>query len=477
MKSNDDGNSTTPTKREEHCRVAFITDEDFTVSNATKLQQLFGKGYATLTLAWVIKMKNSSFINSLPCNNRREYGHTTYFVRPHMKCICDKSTISEITYAHCACKEGYTGNAYTSDGCHDVDECKILPNPCGERNICVNTQGHYHCVVDKKKAIFIGVGSGFGVLVLVGGLWWLRKFLIKRRITARKKKFFKRNGGILLQQELNTEEGNVEKTRIFSSSELEKATENFSLNRVLGHGGQGTVYKGMLLDGRTVAVKKSKVIDEDKLQEFINEVVILSQINHRTRALSYLHSSANSPIYHRDIKSSNILLDEKYRAKVADFGTSRSVTIDQTHWTTVVSGTVGYVDPEYYRSSQYTEKSDVYSFGVVLAELISGDKPVIMVQNTQEMISLADHFRLAMKENRLSDIVDARIKDDCKPEQVMAVANLALKCLSWKGKKRPNMRQVYTELERICTSPEGLQMQTRSMKKAREKRMKKKIGI
>ena len=128
-----------------------------------------------------------------------------------------------------------------------------------------------------------GVGSGFGVLVLVGGLWWLRKFLIKRRITARKKKFFKRNGGILLQQELNTEEGNVEKTRIFSSSELEKATENFSLNRVLGHGGQGTVYKGMLLDGRTVAVKKSKVIDEDKLQEFINEVVILSQINHRTR--------------------------------------------------------------------------------------------------------------------------------------------------------------------------------------------------
>ncbi|KAG2239934.1 hypothetical protein Bca52824_091293 [Brassica carinata] len=269
----------------------------------------------------------------------------------------------------------------------------------------------------------------------------------------------------------------------------------------------------MLLDGRTVAVKKSKVIDEDKLQEFINEVVILSQINHRhvvkllgccletevpmlvyefiingnlfqhiqeesddytmvwkmrlriavdvAGALSYLHSSASSPIYHRDIKSSNILLDEKYRAKVADFGTSRSVTIDQTHWTTVVSGTVGYVDPEYYRSSQYTEKSDVYSFGVVLAELITGDKPVITVENTREIISLAEHFRLAMKEKRFSDVIDARVKDDCKLEQVMAVANLALKCLSWKGKKRPNMREVFTELERICTSPEGLQVKMR----------------
>ncbi|CAH8355699.1 unnamed protein product [Eruca vesicaria subsp. sativa] len=356
-----------------------------------------------------------------------------------------------------------------------------------------------------------GVGSGFGVLALVGGLWWLRKFLIKRRISKRKKKFFKRNGGLLLQQELNTKEGNVEKTRIFTSRELEKATENFSQNRVLGRGGQGTVYKGMLLDGRTVAVKKSKVIDEDKLQEFINEVVILSQINHRhvvkllgccletevpmlvyefiingnlfqhiheesddytmvwgmrlriavdvAGALSYLHSSASSPIYHRDIKSSNILLDEKYRAKVADFGTSRSVTIDQTHWTTVVSGTVGYVDPEYYRSSQYTEKSDVYSFGVVLAELITGDKPVITVETTREMISLADHFRLAMKEKRLTDIIDARIKDDCKLEQVMAMANLAVKCLSWKGKKRPNMIEVFMELERIFTSPEGLQEQ------------------
>ncbi|XP_010432907.1 PREDICTED: wall-associated receptor kinase-like 18 [Camelina sativa] len=502
-----DGNSTSKVQ----CTVAFLTDGIYTLANGTKTEQLLSKRYATVSLGWVIQTKNNTFLNSLACKDRGYKQNTTYLVEPARKCTCARSTISEISYVNCGCTYGYKGNPYISNGCKDIDECKDKSQYCKETDTCVNYEGGYRCVGDKTKAIMIGAGSGFGVLVLVGGVWWLRKFLIKRRLTKRKKKFFKRNGGLLLQQELNTREGNVEKTRIFNSRELEKATENFSENRVLGHGGQGTVYKGMLVDGRTVAVKKSKVIDEDKLQEFINEVVILSQINHRhvvkllgccletevpilvyefiingnlfqhiheetddytmiwgmrlriavdmAGALSYLHSAASSPIYHRDIKSTNILLDEKYRAKVADFGTSRSVTIDQTHWTTIISGTVGYVDPEYYRSSQYTEKSDVYSFGVVLAELITGNKPVITVQSTQEIVALAEHFRLAMKEKRLFDIMDARIRDDCKPEQVMAVAKLAMKCLSSKGKKRPNMREVFTELEKICTSPEDSQVQ------------------
>ncbi|KAG5386947.1 hypothetical protein IGI04_038417 [Brassica rapa subsp. trilocularis] len=449
--------------------VAFLTDEVYMSSNATEPQSFFAKGYSTVTIRWVVKTTNLSFLNSLNCIDSEEYDSLPYKTQQRRACICNNITISGSNYANCACNRGYTGNPYLLNGCQ-------------------------------------GVGSGIGILVLVSGVWWLRKFLKKRRITQKKRKCFKRNGGLLLQQQLNTRESNVEKTKIFTSRELEKATENFSENRILGQGGQGTVYKGMLVDGRTVAVKKSKAVDEDKLEEFINEVVILSQVNHRhvvkllgccletevpvlvyefipngnlfqhiheesddytmiwgvrlriavdiAGALSYLHSAASSPIYHRDVKSTNILLDEKYRAKVSDFGTSRTVTVDQTHWTTLVSGTVGYMDPEYYGSSQYTDKSDVYSFGVVLVELITGEKPVLTLSNTQEIKGLADHFRAAMKEDKFFDIMDARIRDACKPEQVMAVANLARRCLNSKGKKRPYMREVFAELEKISSSQE-----------------------
>ncbi|KAF8104200.1 hypothetical protein N665_0176s0015 [Sinapis alba] len=474
IESFDQGNSTLG-----KCRVAFLTDELYMLSNATNPERFFSMGYATVSLGWIIQTNNLSYIKSLGCGTRKEYEYSPYnFGRT--SCICNSVTISGTSYANCGCNRGYTGNPYVFNGCKDINECLELdPSGTGRRwhcrdsDTCINEPGTFHCVGDKTGAIMIGVGAGFGILVLVSGIWLLRKFLKKRRLTRRKRMFFKRNGGLLLQQQLETRDGNVEKTRIFTSRELEKATENFSNNRILGQ-----------VKALTVAVKKSKVVDEDKLEEFINEVVILSQFNHRhvvkllgccletevpvlvyefipngnlfqhiheesddytviwgvrlriavdiAGALSYLHSAACSPIYHRDVKSTNILLDEKYRAKVSDFGTSRTVTVDHTHWTTVISGTVGYVDPEYYGSSQYTDKSDVYSFGVILVELITGEKPRTI----------------------FFDIIDARIRDVCKPEQVMAVANLARRCLNSKGKKRPHMREVFNQLEKICSSPE-----------------------
>lgn len=293
----------------------------------------------------------------------------------------------------------------------------------------------------------------------------------------------------------------VEKTKIFTSRELEKATDRFNKSRILGQGGQGTVYKGMLVDGRIVAIKKSNIVDEDQSQQFINEVVILSRVNHRNvvkvlgccletdipllvyefvpndtlyqhlhkpnedfhitwkmrlqiaaksaGALAYLHSSSSVPIYHRDIKSSNILLDEKYRAKVADFGISRTITIDeQTHLTTIVQGTMGYLDPKYFRSHQFTDKSDVYSFGVVLLELIMGKKAVITTNSGDKKV-LVTEFLQMMEVCRLCDILDPRIVEEAKEEEALAVSNLATRCLNMNGKHRPTMKEVAMILESV----------------------------
>ncbi|KAK2985348.1 hypothetical protein RJ640_008699, partial [Escallonia rubra] len=345
--------------------------------------------------------------------------------------------------------------------------------------LCISTwqfhQGHTELDHGHFFWISAGVGISMGALFLIIGIFWLYKIVLRIKNKKRKEKFFKRNGGLLLQQQTSVDKGSAEKTH-FSAKELEKATDNFNENRILGRGGQGTVFKGMLTDGRIVAVKKSKIVDESQLEQFINEVVILSQLNHRNvvkllgccletevpllvyefisngtlfkhihdqsnefplswemrlriaievaGALAYLHSSTSIPIYHRDIKSTNILLDDKYKAKVSDFGTSRSIAIDQTHLTTLVKGTFGYLDPEYFQSSQFTEKSDVYSFGVVLVELLTGKKPISM-NRIGEQRSLATHFLLSEEENCLFEIFDPRILKEGTKEELMAVANLA----------------------------------------------------
>ncbi|GKF00555.1 kinase RLK-Pelle-WAK family protein [Tanacetum coccineum] len=315
--------------------------------------------------------------------------------------------------------------------------------------------------------------------------------------------FFERNGGLLLTQQEASNEGLVDKTKLFTSDELEKATDHFNENRILGRGGQGTVYKGMLTDGRIVAVKKSKAVDQSQLEQFINEVVILSQVNHRNvvkllgccletdvpllvsefipngtlykhihdqtselfislnmrlqiatdvaGALSYLHSATSIPIYHRDIKSTNILLDEKFRAKISDFGTSRFVSISQTHLTTLVQGTIGYLDPEYFQSSQITEKSDVYSFGVVLVELITSEKPICLTRFGGNR-SLATHFITAFEEGRVMSILDAKMVRYGNRDVLLETANLAMRCLNLYGKNRPTMKEVATDLERIRMS-------------------------
>ncbi|XP_033132551.1 wall-associated receptor kinase-like 10 [Brassica rapa] len=142
------------------------------------------------------------------------------------------------------------------------------------------------------------------------------------------------------------------------------------------------------------------------------------------------------------------MIDENFRGKLADFGTSRVIAGDHmSHMTSVVSGTPGYVDPQYQQSGRYTEKSDAYSYGVVLAELITGRRPYFQGNST-----LASFFLHAMKEKRLLDILDPRIRNDCDLEQVMVMANIASSCLNLEGEKRPTMILISLELEHTFSS-------------------------
>ncbi|XVE60234.1 hypothetical protein DITRI_Ditri05aG0111900 [Diplodiscus trichospermus] len=324
--------------------------------------------------------------------------------------------------------------------------------------------------------------------------------LRQRQISKLKEKYFEQNGGNLLQEKLSQREGCGEKVKVYAAEELEKATNSYHESRILGQGGQGTVYKGILPDGRLVAIKKSIIGDQSQVEPFINEITVLYQINHRNvvkllgccletlvpllvyeyvtngtlfdhmhnvssasflpwgarlrivvetaEALSYLHCAAYIPIIHRDIKLANILLDENYTAKVSDFGASRLIPSDQAQVTTLVRGTFGYLDPEYMQTGQLTEKSDVYSFGVVLIELLTGQK-VVCSERSEEKKVLAIYFVSLMKEGKLLEILDPRVLNDGNRQHLKEVAALAWRCVRVKGEERPTMREVAHELARL----------------------------
>ncbi|KAG5250813.1 wall-associated receptor kinase [Salix suchowensis] len=420
----------------------------------------------------------------------------------------------------CRCLDGYRGNPYLSDGCLDIDECTDATVNHNCTHICTNTVGNYTCSCPKgyhgdgrknsegcnhrrSLVIQIAFGIGVGFTSLLMGITWLFWGYKKWKLMKLKEKFFRQNGGMMLEQQLSRMEGPVVETaKIFTAEELEKATCKYHKSRIVGHGGFGIVYKGTLTDGRTVAIKKSKTIDQSQIEQFINEVVVLYQINHRNvvkllgccletevpllvyeyvtngtlfdhihdrskvsaftweirlkiaseiaGVLSYLHSAASMQIIHRDIKSTNILLDNSYTAKVSDFGTSRLVPLDQDELSTMVQGTLGYLDPEYMQTSQLTDKSDVYSFGVVLVELLTGMK-VISFDRPEGQRNLSAYFLCALKEDRLIHILQDCMVNQDNIRQVKEVVNIAKKCVRIRGEERPSMKEVAMELEGLRT--------------------------
>ncbi|XP_047164470.1 wall-associated receptor kinase-like 2 [Vigna umbellata] len=355
-------------------------------------------------------------------------------------------------------------------------------------------------------ALGAGLGVGFLCLFLLG--YKSYQYIQKKRENIRKENLFRQNGGYLLQEKLSSY-GNGEMAKLFTAEELQRATDSYNRSRFLGQGGYGTVYKGMLPDGTIVAVKRSKEIERNQIETFVNEVVILSQINHRNivkllgccletetpllvyefipngtlshhihrrdnepslswesrlriacevaGAVAYMHFAASVPIFHRDIKPTNILLDNNFSAKVSDFGTSRSVPQDKTHLTTAVGGTFGYIDPEYFQSSKFSDKSDVYSFGVVLVELISGRKPISFLEEDEGQNLIAQFLSL-MKENQVYEILDGRVAKEAMKDDILAIANLAMRCLRLNGRKRPTMKEVSLELEALRKVQSSLQI-------------------
>ncbi|XP_044490409.1 LEAF RUST 10 DISEASE-RESISTANCE LOCUS RECEPTOR-LIKE PROTEIN KINASE-like 1.2 [Mangifera indica] len=290
---------------------------------------------------------------------------------------------------------------------------------------------------------------------------------------------------------------------IFSYSELAKATNNFSHEKELGDGGFGTVYYAKLRDGREVAVKRLYENTYRRVEQFMNEVEILTRLHHKNlvplygctsrhsqqglllvyeyvpngtvadhlhgdlmkpgsltwpirmkiaietaSALAYLHAS---DIIHRDVKTNNILLDNNFCVKVADFGLSRLLPTDVTHVSTAPQGSPGYVDPEYHQCYQLTDRSDVYSFGVVLIELISS-MPAVDINRHREEINLANLALTRIRKQAIEELVDPSLgyqSDEEVKRMTTSVAELAFLCLQQKKEMRPPMDVVLEELKRI----------------------------
>ncbi|XP_027368340.1 putative wall-associated receptor kinase-like 16 [Abrus precatorius] len=424
----------------------------------------------------------------------------------------------DISYGYrCTCNPGYDGNPYHPNGCQDIDECKTKSHTCISENYCRNTDGHYECFcppgqvgkgnieegckpIQQESPVnkyAVGACIAFIALLIIS---WLYLIYHKRKLINQRNKFFLQNGGFILQQRLSTKQDSSQIAQIFTAEELKKATNNYDEKLIIGNGGYGTVFKGILANNKVVAIKKSKVVDQSQVEQFINEVVILSQINHRNvvkllgccldtevpllvyefvnngtlfhhlhngnktsnvpwktrlriaieaaRALSYLHSDASTTIIHRDVKSANILLDDNYTAKVSDFGASRLVPVDQAELATLVQGTFGYLDPEYMQTSRLTEKSDVYSFGVVLVELLTGQK-ALSFQRSEEERSIAMLFLSSLENDNFFKILESGLLTEENKDEIRKVAVLASKCLSLKGEERPSMKEVSMELEGI----------------------------
>ncbi|KAG6727771.1 hypothetical protein I3842_02G141300 [Carya illinoinensis] len=364
-------------------------------------------------------------------------------------------------------------SAIIGDGSLSVD---------GNPDLCVTGP----CKKEKKKKnlavpIIAAIVSSVVVLIVLAILWSYR-----RKQPAKQVARTHRQGSGSLKLD----------NRHFTYDEVLRITNNFQT--IIGKGGFGTVYHGLLSDGTQVAVKMLSPSSTQGSNEFLTEVELLMRVHHRNlvsftaycnegtnigiiyeymasgnlaehlsdkrkdtltwkeriqiavdaaQGLEYLHHGCKPPIIHRDVKTTNILLNEKMQAKIADFGLSKCFQVEnqsQSHLLTTVVGTLGYLDPEYYNCNRLTERSDVFSFGVVLLELITGRPAVIKSEGNPHIIQWVSTF---LGRGDIRGIVDPRLQGNFNINSAWKAVETAMACVPLNSNQRPTMSHVLVELK------------------------------
>lgn len=353
-----------------------------------------------------------------------------------------------------------------------------------------------------SKHVALTVGTTVGAVLLifaaaVTGSYW-RRSIKKSAEKYSAEPSIPSQISLSEEQEAVLSDTTVQMSHCFTLAELEDTTERFQ--KKIGFGGYGPVYYGITKDGVEVAVKVLSSDSHQGKREFLNEVSLMSRIHHRNlvallgycqdqgtnilvyeymhngtlrehlhgpasqekhldwitrlkiaedaaKGIEYLHTGCNPNIIHRDLKSSNILLDKDMRAKVSDFGLSRLAAEGTTHVSSLVRGTVGYLDPEYYVSQQFTEKSDVYSFGVVLLEMISGREAISDESFGVNFRNIVQWARFHIDKGDIQSIMDPALGTNFNIQSVWKIAEKAMFCAQPYGKLRPIMSDVVKEIQ------------------------------
>ncbi|XP_022739516.1 probable LRR receptor-like serine/threonine-protein kinase At1g07650 isoform X2 [Durio zibethinus] len=340
-------------------------------------------------------------------------------------------------------------------------------------------------VVGKRNYLVVVVVAATAAIVIalmVLGIIW-RKGWLGGKISAEKEL-----RGLDLQ------------TGIFSLRQIKAATKNFDAKNKIGEGGFGSVYKGLLSDGTVIAVKQLSSKSKQGNREFVNEIGMISALQHPNlvklygccvegnqlllvfeymennclsralfgkdathklkldwptrqkiclgiaRGLAYLHEESRIKIVHRDIKTSNVLLDKNLNAKISDFGLAKLNEDDKTHISTRIAGTIGYMAPEYAMRGYLTNKADVYSFGVVALEIVSG-KSNTNYRPNEDFVYLLDWAYVLRERGSLLELVDPDLGSEYSSEEAMVMLNVALLCTNASPTLRPTMSQVVGMLE------------------------------